>query len=65
MKKPKFVLLYADGVEEGEHVFIVNGSEVGRCDHDSAGWQGMADQRSMFEAIADELGVKVELEYPE
>lgn len=65
MSTPKFVLLYSDGHEEGEHVFLVNGVEVGRCDHDSAGWQGMADQRSMFEGIAAQLGTEVQEEYPE
>lgn len=56
--KPSFVVRLPEG-DEGVHIFLVNGVEVGCCDHDSAGWQGMADQRSMFEAIANAFNVDV------
>jgi hypothetical protein len=56
--KPVFKILMSEG-EEGLHEFFVNGVEVGSCDHDTAGWQGMADQKDMFKAIAKELGVEV------
>lgn len=58
----KFVVDLPEG-EEGEHIFFVNDVEVGRCDHDTAGWQGMADQLSMFRKIANELGVEVQEEF--
>jgi hypothetical protein len=61
---PKFVLQLPEG-EEGLHIFMVNGVEVGRCDHDTAGWQGMADQLSMFRAIAGELKAEVEEDWGE
>lgn len=61
MSARSFVLRLPEG-EEGEHIFFVNGAEVGRCDHDTAGWQGIADQMSMFKSIAKELGVEVQEE---
>ncbi len=51
--------------EEGPHDFFVNGEKVGSCDHDSAGWQGMEDQRSMFENIASALGTEVQVTFDE
>lgn len=56
--KPTFVIEQTFG-DEGPQVFKVNGVEVGRCDHDSHGWEGMASQRDMFRGIARELGVRV------
>ena len=64
MSAPKFVVRLPEG-EEGLHIFIVNGVEVGRCDHDTAGWQGMADQLSMFREIAAQFDVEVEEDWSE
>lgn len=62
MSTPTFVVRLPEG-EEGEHIFLVNGVEVGRCDHDTAGWQGMADQLSMFRDIAEQFGIEVQEEF--
>lgn len=56
---PYFVLKTPDG-DEGDMIFEVNGQEVFRCNHDTSGWQGMADQKTMFENIAHHLGAKVQ-----
>jgi hypothetical protein len=61
MITPTFVVRLPEG-EEGEHIFVVNGVEVGRADHDTAGWEGMADQLSMFKKIAALLGTEAEFD---
>lgn len=65
IKKPKFVLKYVDGLEEGLNEFYVNDVQVGSADHDSHGWEGMAEARRMFEGIAAQLGVEVQEVYVE
>lgn len=60
-KKPKFIVVQEYG-DEGLHTFFVDGKEVGRCDHDSHGWEGMASMRDMFSDIAAALGVKVKVQ---
>lgn len=60
-KKPKFIVVREYG-DEGLHTFYVEGHEVGRCDHDSHGWEGMASMRDMFSGIASALGANVEIQ---
>jgi hypothetical protein len=57
--KPEFEIVRTAGGDEGPHSFFVNGDRVGFCDHDTHGWDGMAEQIRMFKAIADVLGVEV------
>jgi hypothetical protein len=56
--KPEFKIVSPMG-DEGQHAFFVDDFEVGSCDHDTHGWDGMAEQIRMFKAIADVLGVEV------
>ena len=58
MTKPVFKVVQEFG-DEGPQTFFVNDIEVGYCDHDTSGWEGMQAMGEMFEAIAAELGVEV------
>ena len=54
MKKPVFQIDLPQG-DEGLHIFIVNDFVVGEADHDSHGWEGMAEARRMFENISQKV----------
>jgi hypothetical protein len=60
MNLPKFKIVQEYG-DDGDHTFFVNDTEVGRANHDSHGWEGMAAACSMFNSIAKELGIQVEI----
>lgn len=62
MPKFKIRLSYSD---DGPHVFFVNGVEVGSCDYDNHGSQGMGDMQDMFRNIAAQVGAEVLTEYKE
>lgn len=54
--KPVFMIRRPDE----EHMrFYVNGVQVGEANHDNDGWAGMDTASSLFERIAEELGVEV------
>ena len=41
--------------DEGPVEFFVGEAQVGGCDYDRSGWQGMEDQTVMFKKIAEAL----------
>lgn len=61
MTQPSFVVRLSMN-EEGPHEFVVNGTVVGHCSHDTHGWNGMEESRVMFDRIAKELGIKVQVQ---
>lgn len=51
--------------DEGPVEFFVGEAQVGGCDYDRSGWQGMEDQSVMFKKIAAALGKEVEVTFIE